>query len=226
MSKSPIDTVVDAIAVAAELTQTSMSAVAMSVLARDLLQSYPVPAVLKALDRCRRELRRPMRQADIEDFIHSADGRPGPDEAWGLVAQLGDEGATVVINSEIAEAWGVALPVLSSGDKIGARRTFIETYERITRQAREKHIAPPTWYPSLGADPARREDAIRAAKDRGLLTGKQAATYLPAPVSREDAERGAVIAGLLSGKVVKMPEDVEFGARIERLKATLKGVSL
>jgi len=220
--KTPVDEVVDAIAVAAELTQTSMTPIAMAVLARDLLQSYPVPSILRALDRCRRELGRSMRQSDVEQFIHAEDGRPGPDEAWGIALQMFDEAATVVTNEEIAEALEGARAVMDSGDNIGARRTFIETYSRITRHARDNHFQKPNWFASLGDDKLGREYPIQQALDRGLLSQKQAAIYLPKQEKNADTRCGDAIAGLLAGKVVEFPSEPRIRANLSKLAEVLK----
>ena len=222
--KSPTETVVEAIAVTAELTQTPMSGGAMTVLARDLLQHYPAESVLRALDRCRRELKRKLCQADIEGFLQEADGRPGGDVAWSIALQMLDEAATVVTNAEIAEALALARPVLEVGDKIGARRTFLDAYDQRTRLAREQRAPAPTWYPSLGADPNGRAPAIEQAVQRGLLTTTQATHYLPAPISAADAQRGQALLAAVVGKTVALPPgDPEFKARIAGLRDVLRG---
>jgi len=221
-SPSAQDEVIAAIAVAAELTQTTMSAVAMAVLARDLIRFYPVSRILAALDRCRRELKYPMRQSDVEQFIHTDDGRPGPDEAWGIVTAAFDEAVTVVTNGEIQEAMATAKPVMDGGDKIGARRTFIETYSRIIKHARDNRFQPPKWFVSLGDDKSGRAEPVRKAVEQGLLSREQAAVYLPSPVIDEDARCGAAIAGLLTGKVVEFPKDPAIRARLAKMADVLK----
>jgi hypothetical protein len=148
-------------------------------------------------------------------------GRPGPEEAWASAAAGFDEAETIVTNDEIAEAMGMARPILDLGDEVGARMAFREAYARIVREARGRGVANPRWWPSLGHDPGLRQTALSRAVERGLLTGEQVAGFLPAPAPV--TPQGAAIAGLLSGKVVEMPRDPEFRRRIAALRDVLKG---
>ncbi len=96
------------------------------------------------------------------------DGRPGPEEAWAIARQASDENVTIVWTEEIAQAWGIALPVLNSGDDVGARMAFKEAYARILTEAR-RAARPTAWAATLGHDPAQREVAIAKAEAAGLL---------------------------------------------------------
>ena len=95
--------VLAAIAVCAELTGTVLSKPAARIFAQDL-STQPKPAVLRALERCRRELRGRLTLSDVLDRIAMEDGRPGADEAWAMCPM--DEATTAVLN-----AWfhGVAM---------------------------------------------------------------------------------------------------------------------
>ena len=106
------------------------------------------------------------------------DGRPTADEAWAMVAHGGDEAETVVATSEAMAAFWVALPLLESGDKIGARMAFKGAYEREIMQARQDG-RPVKVDVTQGHDKQRREQAITAAVASGLLTPKTAQVYLP-----------------------------------------------
>jgi hypothetical protein len=217
-----VQKIIEAIAVTAELTGTSLSGAAMSVMAEDLMAEYDEPAILSALSRCRRELSGRLTLAAIVDRMKSSDSRPGAEEAWSIAVSGFDENATIVTNDEISGAMGVARPIMDAGDEVGARMAFRESYERIVREARERGVTRPTWWPSIGADPARRDVALSQAAERGLLTRSQVAAYLPAPTT----ERGAAIAGLLTGNVVAMPKDPEFRRHIAELKRVLRNRGL
>lgn len=181
--------VLQALAVALELTGTSnMSEAAVRVMAADLAR-YPENQVLGALDRCRRELRGRLTLADV--LTRLDDGRPGPEEAWAMVPR--DEAASAVVNDEIMGAMAVAQPLLNEGDQVAARMAFLETYRRLTQAARDAG-APVKWWPSLGSDPAGREAALLGAVRRGRLTAQHVFTLL---LNRE--QPSAEVAQLLAG---------------------------
>lgn len=119
--------------------------------------------------------------ADIIGRIQALDGRPGPEEAWSMIPR--DEYATVVWTEEIAQAWGVARPLLTEGDQVAARMAFLERYRALVRRARDDGI-PVRWTPSLGHDPSQREAALSEAVEKGRLRSEQVAHLLPnrAPV--------------------------------------------
>lgn len=214
--------IVKAIAVTAELTNTQMTAQAMKVLATDLISEFDEQPIIRALSRCRRELSGRLTQQAIIERIEQEDGRPGANEAWGIAINSFDEYQTVVMNDEIGEAIAAARPIMQSGDDVGARMAFRDTYERVVRSNRANGVRAPKWYPSLGIDPLGRVDAIKAAEDRGLLTHAQAAAYLTAPMTAEEQAKGLAIAGLLTGEPVSIPNDPEFKKRLGDVLAILK----
>lgn len=213
MSRKSTD-VLKAIAVTAELTNTEMSESALEVFEADLA-GYADEHILVALTRCRREIRGRLTVADVIDRMASVGGHPSANEAWALVLAAADESDTVVWTEQVAEAAGIAQPVLDAGDEVGARMAFRDAYERIVAA----HGEPPRWFPSLGHDPEKRAAAIERAVRSGLLTQQHAAGLLPAPINAS----GAFIAGLLTGKLVEMPKDPEFKRRISGLLEQLKG---
>ena len=90
--------------------------------------------------------------ADILAQIESRaqnDGRPDAEEAWALAVCARDEGATVVWTDEMAEAYGICLPVLNGGDEVGARMAFKSAYARLVDLARSGG-KPAKWSASLG----------------------------------------------------------------------------
>lgn len=110
----------------------------------------------------------------------AADGRPGPEEAWAIAVQATDEARTVVWTDEIAQAWGMAQPVLQKGDDVGARMTFREVYNRLVTDAREAGRKP-MWTASLGDDKEQRDIAMQRAWRAGLLPKPEPVAALPAP---------------------------------------------
>lgn len=185
--------ILKAVAVTAELTGTEITEIAAKVFATDLAE-YPKPAVMAALTRCRRELKGRLTLADVLNRIAEMDGRPSADEAWAMCPM--SEAATVVWTDEMAQAWGVALPVLAD-DTTAARMAFKRAYEKAVDEARQNNIAP-KWRASLGHDQSARESAVRQAVDLGRLSVDQAAKLLPdLSVSREMLQIAQAITGKL-----------------------------
>lgn len=154
--------VLEAIAVTAELCGRVFSPAAAAMFASDL-DGFPEHAVLAALTRCRKEVRGMLTIQDVISRID--DGRPGAEEAWAMIPR--DEATSVVWTEEMAQAYGVASPLLDEGDKIGARMAFKEAYAKLVSDARDRKL-PPKWTPSLGEDVNGRQlaliDAVRAGR--------------------------------------------------------------
>ncbi|WP_053006734.1 hypothetical protein [Chromobacterium subtsugae] len=205
--------ILEAVAVTAELTGTELSAAAQAVMVRDLL-GYPKDSVLRALSRCRRELTGRLTLAAILDRLD--DGRPGADEAWGVVARaLGDESETVVWTEEMASAAAPARELMMLGDKIGARMAFRDAYERIVSEARgeRRSIA---WGVSAGNDAERRASAIVRAVELGRLPAGRAQALLP---TQSVEERHL----LLTGSVMSEDEKRSGREQVKKLLAMLSG---
>jgi hypothetical protein len=166
----PSQRLLEAIAVTAELTGTTLSEPAAKVMASDLAR-YPEGQLLEALTRCRRELRGRLTIADVVGRLD--DGRPGPEEAWAMIPP--DEAGSVVWTEEMAQAYGVAC---GATDRIQARMAFLEAYRDRVRRSRDDGT-PVKWTPSLGHDPAGREQALVAAMDAGRITEGHVISLLP-----------------------------------------------
>lgn len=148
-------------------------------------------------------------------------GHPTANEAWALVLTSHDEADTVIWTEQIAEAAGIAQPILDAGDEVGARMAFRDAYDRILRE----RPAAPRWFASLGSDPGRRTAAIDRAVRAGLLTQQHAAGLLPAP-----KDSGPIGAALFEGKPLQLsdmaPEDRDRVRRnVAKLKLVLAGKS-
>ena len=145
-----------------------------------VLQPYTFEQVRGALSAHMRESKFPPVPADVVTRIPSASSRPGPEEAWSIAVRACDEAETVVMNDEIALAWGAAKPIFDLGDEVGARMAFKEVYERQVAAA----TGPAKWWPSLGTDQHKRDAALSEAKRAGLLPSPDVIGLLP-PASRE-----------------------------------------
>lgn len=173
----PTENLIQAIAVTAELCGRSFTAAAASVFVDDL-SAYPEHQVLGALRRCRREVRGVLTVQDVISRLD--DGRPGAEEAWAMIPK--DESGSVVWSSEMAEAYGIAAPLLAEGDTIAARMAFREAYARLVAAARDAG-RPVDWFPSLGSDPLQRDAAI----ERAVLAGRMLIGHAAAIAPRLDA---------------------------------------
>lgn len=138
------------------------------------LSIYPPAAVMTALTRCRRELKR-ITLADIIDRIPG--GHPGVEEAWAMVSTIiGDEDASIVWTEEMRRSYGVASSLVD--DLIAARMAFKESYLSQVGEARAKGQLV-KWSASLGWDKQRREIAVKEAVEKGRLTHASALAYCP-----------------------------------------------
>lgn len=170
----------------------------------DALSDYPDRFVLLALRRCSRECKGRLAPQDVISRID--DGRPGPDEAWAMIPQ--HESGSVVWTQEMAEAYGIAAPLLREGDAIAARMAFREAYQRLVGKAREAR-QPARWIPSLGHDPTQRDAALVTAVERERLTVERAQALSPMialpghlvpqlPAPPADPKVRALLAGLVT----------------------------
>lgn len=172
---------IEALAATAEIMQAEVSPVSLVVMAEDL-QAYDQNLVMQAISRFRKESSKFSLNgiiAQIEKL--NPNGRISADEAWALYPH--NEEASAVITNEIAEAMGVAQPLLNEGDKVGARMAFKNAYERIVENNKSQGINP-QWFPSLGTEKSGREIAIKEAVRIGRLPSSAIQTLLPPPVDQ------------------------------------------
>lgn len=133
---------------------------------------------MACLSHIRREPKFPPTLAQLLELMgHREPGRLGVEEAWSRAVLACDESETVVMNDEIAQAWGVAKPIFDLGDEVGARMAFKEAYQRITAHA----TGPVKWWPSIGCDPHKRDVALAEAQRAGLLGRDHVFELLPPP---------------------------------------------
>ena len=141
---------------------------------------YPIDSLRRAANAWVRKSEFMPKPADLIKLMGGAGNHLSPDEAWSIAILASDETNTVVWTNEIAKAWAQAEIVYRNGDKIGARRTFIEAYERLVNESM-MYCRPIEFFVSLGNDKSRRVDAINHAVFTGLLTKERANYYLPKP---------------------------------------------
>ncbi len=173
---------IEAISLTAEVCGQILSPAAAELLAADL-GDFDESVVLAALARCRKELQGPLKLHDI--LAHIDDGRPDADEAWAMMPM--SELASVVWTDEMAQAWGVALPMLNAGDTGGARIAFRDAYTKSVLEARIRH-APPCWMPSLGSDVSSRRRVLLEALEKRRLSAAHVEQLLPVGAATADAE--------------------------------------
>jgi len=133
----------------------------------ELIGHYPVDLIIAAIKEHDRVSQYAAQPADIIKLLDTMDGRPGPEEAWGLVLKSADELETVVWTDEILEARSACENQLLAGDTIAARKAFLEKYEKTVAEAR-RAFKRARWLPSYGACVDRRASAI----SRAIATGK------------------------------------------------------
>jgi hypothetical protein len=156
--------------------------------------------------------------ASIIDIINAMrpDGRPGADEAWAMIPM--DEYTSAVMTQEMAEALHVAQPLLDAGDKIAARMSFREAYNRIV-DTNKRNGVKPSWFPSLGQDKEGRDTVLAEAVRLGRIRADHAIGLLPpdkiAPMLQAAGEKTLALE-------YKLPSPEESMARIQAMKDALK----
>lgn len=179
LTKHDAEQLLEQLYATAEILGSEIKPAAASLMVRDL-REYERPEIEQALARCRSEITGRLTLAAILERMPTANAHLTANEAWALALASTDETETVVWTEEIAQALGVASPILGEGDKVGARMAFIAAYERRVEQAKAEGRRP-QWKPSLGHDLQRREMVIKEAAEAGKLPAPQVAALLPPP---------------------------------------------
>ena len=164
---------IKAVMVTSELCGRTFSEAAANVFVGDLA-TYPQAHVLKALVRCRREVRGALTLQDV--ISRMEDGRPGVEEAWAMLPH--SEGDSAVWTTEMSQAFGVCVGLIDSGDMVAARMAFKETYLFQVCQARDAG-KPVEWHVTLGHDARGREAVLIAAVDKGRISYEKAQEFIP-----------------------------------------------
>lgn len=176
--------ILQAVAVCAELTGTTLTEPALRLFAADL-SDYPRAAVLRALERCRRELKYRLTLADALTRIEEQDGRPSADEAWAMLPMT--EEASVAWTAEMAAAWGVARAIMDT-DRTAARMAFRSAYDRAVVDARRENVLI-RWSPSLGLEKGGRDFALEETSRLNALSHDQRKRITQGPATLIEGPR-------------------------------------
>ena len=189
-------------------------------LAFSILKQFPLNAVSRGISEHMQRSRFAPTPADVVTLIEAANpsGRPGPEEAWSICLGAMDEATTIVWTDEMAAAWGIANPVMQSGDDVGARMAFREAYNRKVDEAKREG-KPVKWTPSLGHDKEARADVLKQAVEDGRLSHDGIQQLIPAPEPTQD---GAAIAGLITGNATPASSET-VRKHCDELRAMLAG---
>lgn len=137
------------------------------------LKGFPTFEILKALSKCRKELSRFPTISDIISRID--DGRPGVEEAWGMIPK--DEYSSVIWTEEMAIAYSAAAPLIQQ-DHIAARLAFKEKYEKLITEAKANGSRA-KWSASFGFDRNHRETVVFEAISKNRISVSDARKILP-----------------------------------------------
>lgn len=139
------------------------------------LENYSLEQIRGGLTRHLRDPERgrfPPKPADVVAGVQGAylEQWEAPEVAWKTAVTAADQTETIVWPSEEArEAWHAAGEYpYKSGDDIGARMSFERAYRRLMQAAADRGERPKPIV-SPGHDPEKRNQALKAAEERGLL---------------------------------------------------------
>ena len=192
---------VEAIAVAQEVTGTPLgSDAAIEAMVMDL-RGYPEGQVLAAIRRCMREVKGKLTLADIISRID--DGRPPREVAWSMVPK--NEAASVCWTTEMRDAYQVCYRMVESGEMVQARMAFLQAYDAQVQLARDARL-PVEWHFSLGTDKAARELVILDAAEKGRVSVEGAQRLLP--YHRQDEAVNARLLAIANGAVRRLESKV------------------
>ena len=164
------------------------------------LKPYPMNVIRQAFAEHCQQSEFPPRPVDISRRCRESDGRPTADEAWATALVAIDENSTVVWTEETSQAFFLCKPILERGDKVGARRAFIDAYNRLIQEARTNHT-PCHYFASLGKDSAGRQTQLETAQNAGLISYNPA-TMLPAPDDVNEEQRAKVRAKIAELRMI------------------------
>lgn len=140
------------------------------------LSRYPIDSALNALGRVQTECKF-FSLSEVISRLKDQDGRPGVEEAWGLIKL--NESETFPLTDEMAIAFGLALSNYSeTGDSVSARMVFKEKYTALIDEARLE-ARTVNWFMSVGTDRSGVEAPVREALALGRINQEKADEYLP-----------------------------------------------
>lgn len=207
-------TIIDAIKTTAMMCGSDLQDDAAKMMMFDL-KGYGGEAVMAMLQKLRRTHKGRFSLAQMIELIEVQDGRPGAEQAWGIVSRiLADEGATEFLTPEMEEAYYACASIYADQGHIPARQAFKEVYAVALRNARDSGAAI-KWQCHQGNDKTQAEGAIKLAYESGKITKAAAMLYLPACA---DETRYTVE----TGKVLSLENKQEARAKIGAIVQSLK----
>lgn len=206
--------ILEAVKTAAQLCGCDLSDEVAKVMVMEM-RPYGGEAVMQMLHKLRRTHKGRFSLAQMIELIEQQDGRPGVEEAWGVVAMLlTDETRSAVLTAEMRQAYYASAEVFNaSGDMVGARMTFKEVYSHGLIDARNSGTVA-EWKLSQGSDKQHAAQVIRLAYEQGKLSQNAALNYLP---TCADDERHFVE----TGKVLTLEDKRKAAERLEALAGKL-----
>lgn len=172
--------VLEALAVVLDMAGQDMSEPAMEMIV-DELASFDFVEVKKAIRRCARECKYKITLAEIIERID--DGRPSPEKAWSEVQHLTEDDAKVLTVEQNA-AFCMVSTSLIDGDtsaKVAARQTFLQQYEKLCKESRERG-EPVQYFLSRAnndRDSTKALEAVTLAISENKLPKPEAVKLLP-----------------------------------------------
>jgi hypothetical protein len=182
------------------------------------LGTYPDGAILRSAERHLTTCKFKPQLADLVEGCRAQVDNQwlGPDEAWALMPK--SELDSALLTSEMAEAMGVATPLLEMGDRVAARMAFRDAYMRLVEKAKIENRSP-SYFPSWGTDKVQHAPLVANAVKRGQLTVDRAVEFLP-----EHATQVVRMAGITQHPLLAGPS--ETGRRaIKQLLQTVKAIN-
>lgn len=185
-------------------------------LAFDVLQGYPLESVALAILKFQRMPNVALTPAIIESIITGISWLT-PSEAWAIAQKTFDDGVSVILTNEIAEAAGHAEKLYLSGQKNAAKDDFIGVYNRLMLDAVAKGKKP-RWF-------LRQADNCvnRTAENKRAIVETFQNGYISQKWASEMAESlGIEYTGGLKNLITRAPDD-ETRQKLQGLKQLFVG---
>lgn len=185
-------------------------------LAFDVLQGYPLESVALAILKFQRMPNVALTPAIIESIITGISWLT-PSEAWAIAQKTFDDGVSVILTNEIAEAAGHAEKLYLSGQKNAAKDDFIGVYNRLMLDAVAKGKKP-RWF-------LRQADICvnRTAENKRAIVETFQNGYISQKWASEMAESlGIEYTGGLKNLITRAPDD-ETRQKLQGLKQLFVG---
>ena len=180
------------------------------------LSAYSIEEIKTALAKFRKMPERRLTPAIIESIITGISWLT-PSEAWAIAQKTFDDGVSVILTNEIAEAAGHAEKLYLSGQKNAAKDDFVGVYNRLMLDAVAKGKKP-RWF-------LRQADNCvnRTAENKRAIVETFQNGYISQKWATEMAESlGIEYTGGLKNLITRAPDD-ETRQKLQGLKQLFVG---